>query len=146
MTEPEFIFGFDPGVGKDWTSHMSFEQALDDDWEHMRWSPERLAEIKQRLNFIFDYEVDPSWRGFCEFGHKDIGGPFEQLGVIRKRVRGDELLPYQMHVFKPMMYRVDDLSAGWWNEVPLDVQGTIQERAICAVNDHCLRVINGFVD
>lgn len=31
------------------------------------------------------YEVDPEWVGFCEFGPGDIGGPFESLGVIRKR-------------------------------------------------------------
>lgn len=33
----------------------------------------------------FNYEVDPDWRGFCEFGPDDIGGVWEKLGVIRKR-------------------------------------------------------------
>lgn len=31
------------------------------------------------------YEVDPSWSGFCQFGPEDIGGVWEQLGVIRKK-------------------------------------------------------------
>lgn len=131
MANRGFSFGFDEAVGKDWTSYMEL-------------SPERLEEIKQRLNFIFDYEIDPSWRGFCEFSHKDIGGPFEQLGVIRKRVRGFELLPYQMHVYRPMMYQVDDLSPGWWDEVFPDVRKAVQERAIRAVNDQCEKMIVGF--
>lgn len=38
-----------------------------------------------------EYEVDPEWSRFCEFSEKDIGGPWEQLGVIRRRPRPDKV-------------------------------------------------------
>lgn len=101
---------------------------------------EPVSEVRKRLDFIFDYEIDPAWRRFCTFTHEDIGGPFEQLGIIRKRAKP----PIS---FEPIAYSVDDLPYGWWNEVPLDVQAKIdelQKRAIRAVDSHSEKMIVGF--
>jgi len=38
-----------------------------------------------------EYEVDPAWSRFCSFGPDDIGGPWEKLGVIRRKPRINEL-------------------------------------------------------
>lgn len=43
-----------------------------------------LPSIVKKAKWLL-YEVDPEWKSFCEFGPEDIGGPFEKLGIIRKR-------------------------------------------------------------
>ena len=43
-----------------------------------------MRESIKRLEWL-RYEVDPEWARFCSFGPEDIGGPWEKLGIIRKR-------------------------------------------------------------
>lgn len=58
------------------------------------YSTKDLARNIERLEW-FGYEVDPEWRRFCEFGPDDIGGPFEKLGIIRKRPSYDTVVMSQ---------------------------------------------------
>jgi hypothetical protein len=53
------------------------------------------------------YEVDPEWKRFCSFGPDDIAGPFEKLGIIRKRVIPDFAVVSQS--------TIDALNAAAWN-------------------------------
>lgn len=43
-----------------------------------------IHKIIKRMEWL-TYEVDPEWSRFCSFGPEDIGGPWEKLGVIRKK-------------------------------------------------------------
>ena len=43
-----------------------------------------LRESVREMDWL-NYEVDPEWLRFMEFGPDDIGGVWETLGVIRKR-------------------------------------------------------------
>lgn len=43
-----------------------------------------LRESVREMDWL-NYEVDPEWSRFMEFGPDDIGGVWETLGVIRKR-------------------------------------------------------------
>lgn len=118
---------YDAASGKDWTSYMA-------------WSRDMIKAMREWFLFSTQYEVDPSWRGFCEFGYGDIGGPFEQLGIIRKREK-------PAIQFRPWPYQVTDLPAGWWNDVPLDVRAKVAEiadRAIEAVDSHSEKMVVGF--
>lgn len=45
---------------------------------------ERLREKVRAMEWL-EYEVDPDFRGFMEFGPDDIGGVWEKLGVIRRK-------------------------------------------------------------
>lgn len=47
------------------------------------YSKEHFVDEMMRLEWL-KYQVDPAWQKFCEFTYKDIGGPFEKLGIIRK--------------------------------------------------------------
>lgn len=72
------ILGSSSYFGVDWgSSHGDFTASVPITRESM-FKAIRDAEWLQ-------YEVDPDWQNFCEFGPDDIGGPFEKLGVIRKR-------------------------------------------------------------
>ena len=63
------------------------------------YSTKDLARNIKRLEW-FGYEVDPEWAQFCEFGPDDIGGPFEKLGIIRKRPRYDTVIAHQRVIDK----------------------------------------------
>lgn len=45
---------------------------------------EHLRKMTQKLEWL-EYEVDPDFQGFMEFGPDDIGGVWEKLGVIRRK-------------------------------------------------------------
>lgn len=49
-----------------------------------------LEKIHRQTEWL-NYEVDPEWSRFCSFGPDDIGGPWEKLGVIRRKPRIDVL-------------------------------------------------------
>lgn len=65
-------------TGVDWCSKAGIAASTGD------YSATTLLTAMKKLDW-FNYEVDPAWRGFCEFGPEDIGGVWEKLGVIRKR-------------------------------------------------------------
>ena len=65
-------------TGVDWCSKAGIAASTGD------YSATTLLTAMKKMDW-FNYEVDPDWRGFCEFGPEDIGGVWEKLGVIRKR-------------------------------------------------------------
>jgi 3-methyladenine DNA glycosylase Tag len=58
------------------------------------YSTKDMVKAIRKLEW-FGYEVDPEWARFCEFSADDIGGPFEKLGIIRKRPRYDAVVMNQ---------------------------------------------------
>lgn len=63
-----------------------------------------LMHLKRDMDWL-SYEVDPEWKAFCEFGPEDIGGPFEKLGIIRKKQR-----PTMLALSQETLARVDALN------------------------------------
>lgn len=56
-----------------------------------QFSIKDMVDSVKKLDWL-NYEVDPEWKRFCSFGPDDIGGPFETLGIIRKRRVPDHLV------------------------------------------------------
>ena len=74
-------------AGVDWCSKAGIAASTGD------YSAPTLLTAMKKMDW-FNYEVDPAWRGFCEFGPEDIGGVWEKLGVIRKRGPVKMAIPY----------------------------------------------------
>lgn len=55
-----------------------------------KYSTQDLLKNVKRLEWL-RYEVDPEWARFCSFGPEDIGGPWEKLGIIRRRPHFDTI-------------------------------------------------------
>lgn len=53
-------------------TRVSIASDIDDLWRQSAWEM---------------YEVAPDWQRFCEFGPRDIGSVWEDLGVIRRKSR-----------------------------------------------------------
>lgn len=78
MTEEYFFSSAITGTTADWTAKMKTSIVA------------HLQNLHRQAEWL-NYEVDPEWSRFCSFGPDDIGGPFEKLGVIRRKPRIDVL-------------------------------------------------------
>ena len=78
MTDEYFFSSAITGHTADWTTKMKTSIVA------------HLQQLHRQSEWL-NYEVDPEWSRFCSFGPDDIGGPWEKLGVIRRKPRVDVL-------------------------------------------------------
>lgn len=70
-----------------------------------KYSTKDMVTALMKLEWLY-YEVDPEWKRFCSFGPEDMGGPFEKLGIIRKRPRLDTVV---MNAVQKMNDKMNEL-------------------------------------
>lgn len=66
-----------------------------------KYSKQDMLSSIKKLDWL-NYEVDPAWKRFCSFGPEDIGGPWEQLGIIRRKRQPGTMLIAQQEMIETL--------------------------------------------